>query len=51
MSKAEDENKIKVILLGESGVGKTNIINIVVGKPFNENEGSTIASSFVEKKN
>ena len=50
MSKAEDENKIKIILLGESGVGKTNIINIAIGKPFNEKEGSTIASSFVEKK-
>ena len=50
MSKAEDENKIKIILLGQSGVGKTNIINIAIGKPFNEKEGSTIASSFVEKK-
>jgi len=50
MSKGEDENKIKIILLGQSGVGKTNIINIAIGKPFNEKEGSTIASSFVEKK-
>ena len=49
----DDENAndgIKIILLGESGVGKTNLINIAIGNPFNENEKSTAASSFSEKK-
>ena len=42
-------NRIKVILLGESGVGKTNLINVTVGEKFNENEETTFASCFVEK--
>ena len=49
----DDENAndgIKIILLGESGVGKTNLINIAIGNPFNANEKSTAASSFSEKK-
>jgi small GTP-binding protein len=49
----DDENAndgIKIILLGESGVGKTNLINIAIGNPFCENEKSTAASSFSEKK-
>ena len=40
---------IKVILLGESGVGKTNLINVTVGQDFNENEQTTFSSSFVQK--
>ena len=51
MSQNEESNEgeIKVILLGDSGVGKTNLINIVTGKEFNENEIITIASSFSKK--
>ena len=37
---------IKIILLGESGVGKTNLINILVGKPFEENSFSSLSSSY-----
>ena len=43
-----DENQInkpkelKVILLGDSGVGKTNLINTSVGKLFEEKSSSTI---------
>ena len=47
---SEDDDEIKVILLGESGVGKTNLINIVTGVEFNENEGSTSTSTFSMKK-
>ena len=43
-------NQIKVILLGESGVGKTNLINVAIGEEFNEAENMTFASCFVEKK-
>ena len=41
--------KIKVILIGESGVGKTNLINVSIGQDFNEQEQTTFSCSFVEK--
>ena len=49
MIKNEDEYiaEIKVILIGNGGVGKTNLINISVGKGFNEEEKSTTANSFL----
>ena len=42
--------KIKAILVGDAGVGKTNLINITIGKKFNEDQKSTIISYFSEKK-
>ncbi len=45
-----EEEAIKVILLGESGVGKTNLISITNGGNFNENEVVTSALSFCVKK-
>ena len=45
-----DENgyeNVKVILIGNSGVGKTNLINIASGGKFDPAEKSTISSSFV----
>ena len=43
-----DEKGIKVVLLGESGVGKTNLIRVAMNKPFEKNENSTISSSYHE---
>ena len=40
---------IKAILIGESGVGKTNLINVSVGLNFIENRDATFSNSFVEK--
>jgi len=39
MSEEDPNSKksLKIILLGESGVGKTNLINVLLGKPFEEN--------------
>ena len=49
MTNLEDE-EIKVILVGESGTGKTSLINITIGETFVEGvEVSTSASSFVTK--
>ena len=45
-----EEEGIKVILLGDSGVGKTNLINIANGGSFNENQAVSSASSFCIKK-
>ena len=45
----ENDNKIKVILIGDSGVGKTNLINVSYGNEFDENEKSTLRASYLEK--
>ena len=42
MNYQEDvEEDIKVILIGDSGVGKTNLINVSLGRTFNEKENSS----------
>ena len=43
---SNSDNSLKIILLGESGVGKTNLINIVMGRPFEENSYSSISSTY-----
>ena len=43
-------NEIKIILIGNSGVGKTNLINISIGLNFNHVENTTASSSFVAKE-
>ena len=50
MSESINENAIpcKVIIFGDSGVGKTSIIGRYLNK-FNENEKSTIGASFSNK--
>ena len=41
--------KLKVILVGDSGVGKTNLINVTTDKEFNSKETATITASFSKK--
>ena len=52
MAEEEDKHLLegKVILLGDAGVGKTNLINISIGEKFDPNKACTITASFVEKK-
>ena len=51
MSKNEnDEIEVKAILIGDIGVGKTNLINVSTGHKFNPQERTTITSNFVRKK-
>ena len=45
----EDSIEIKAILVGGSGVGKTNLINVTVGKEFNPASTSTSCCSMVQK--
>ena len=45
-----EEGGIKVILLGESSVGKTSLIRAALGKKFNPNELTTFSSSYSVKK-
>ena len=45
-----DNNAIKVILIGETGDGKTNLIRVALGKEFESNSCSTLTSSFYDCK-
>ena len=44
------DEEIKVILIGESGTGKTSLINATMGLKFKENIESTTTNSFSSKK-
>ena len=46
----QEDNSIKIILLGEAGCGKTNLINVCCDLEFDENSASNITASFSEKK-
>lgn len=50
MTDIKSNSAIKVILLGESGVGKTSLINVTIGMEFNSKEEVTFINSYVEKK-
>ena len=41
---------IKLILLGESGVGKTNLIRVAIGKEFDNNVSATLTCSYCESQ-
>ena len=45
-----DNIPIKVILLGESGVGKTNLIRVAAGKKFDPRTEPTLANSYCESQ-
>ena len=49
MEEINNENGIKTILLGESGVGKTNLINVALGMNFDKNSSVTYCISFLKK--
>ena len=46
----EQNDEIKVIIIGDSGVGKTNLINTSIGINFLENNSTTVTSSFISKQ-
>ena len=49
MDQTEEDERIKVILVGETGTGKTSLINTAVGKKFEEGkEISSIKCSYVQ---
>ena len=48
--KIEEEITMKVILIGNSGVGKTNLINTCIGLNFDEGTNPSTSGSFVQKK-
>ena len=43
-----EEKRIKIVLIGESGVGKTNLISVAMGNPFQKDVEPTISSSYYE---
>ena len=44
------DKEIKIILVGDSGVGKTNLINVSVGKQFQVYTNASSTCSFSQKK-
>ena len=48
MSQPTPKKNIKIILIGESGVGKTNLINVAMDKGFEFNTASTYNTSYLE---
>ena len=45
-----EQDSIKVILIGDSGTGKTNLIAVVAGYEFDSNSLSTTSCSYIQKK-
>ena len=43
------DDSLKVILIGESGVGKTCLINVSTGLSFDTNEKATLTASYLKK--
>ena len=46
----DKSNAIKIILVGDSGTGKTNLITVAAGFEFNSNSLTTTSCSYVQKK-
>ena len=46
----QSQNSIKLILVGDSGVGKTNLIAVSTGQKFNTNSLATTTCSFMQIK-
>jgi len=44
-----EANSIKIILLGEAGKGKTNLISICYNLKFNPNFVTSLTASFIDK--
>lgn len=44
-----DFTELKIVIIGNSGVGKTSMINRYLKKTFNENSSSTIGAMFLTK--
>ena len=45
----EKKNGIKIILVGDSGTGKTNLITVAAGFDFNSNTLTTTSCSYIQK--
>ena len=45
----ENEFKFKVVVVGDSGVGKTNLIHRFVKNNFSENTKATVGVEFLSK--
>ena len=45
-----NEEKFKIVIIGDSGVGKTCIINRLIKDSYNEQSCSTIGAAFFSQK-
>ena len=46
---SENRLEVKIILIGETGVGKTSLINVTEGNPFQQEVASTFSNSYIKK--
>ena len=46
----DEKEPIKIILIGDAGTGKTNLITVLAGYEFNSDTLTTRACSFIQKK-
>ena len=49
ITEEDKANSIKIILVGDSGTGKTNLIAVSAGMEFNSNSLTTTSCSYVQK--
>ena len=49
MSEDTEQEATKIILIGDSGTGKTNLITVAAGYEFNSNSLTTRACSYIQK--
>ena len=49
MENNNEQDSIKLILIGDSGTGKTNLITVAAGYEFDSNSLSTTACSYIQK--
>jgi len=45
----EYHQEIKIVLMGNSGVGKTSMINQYLKSTFRDNQGTTVGAMFLTK--
>ena len=50
IEEGQKKNEMKVILLGNSGVGKTNLINTTMGNNFDAESQTTTSATFSQKE-
>ena len=50
MDKNAKEESVKIVLIGESGVGKTSIIAQYIDKVFQKDQQTTVAGTFASKR-
>ena len=49
MEEEQEYQEVKIVIIGNSGVGKTSMINRYLKKTFDENSSATIGAMYLTK--